>query len=178
MPDWYPSDYYIQPHYSTMPEYLRIADVFAPGLAPQGAGLWRKARDQALAKWNPVGFGWRVREDREPYLGNRVTLNMEYINYRIGGWACFECDPAEPHDPCEATCPNAMAWVHVDDETWEDAFDSGYLGTLRYVLCHEIGHVLGFGHGGTGIMSATYKQSLTPNAEEIAAARAYWGPDG
>ena len=57
--DWYPGEYYIQPHYSTMPSYLRVEDVFAPTLGPRKRRFWTKARDQALSEVDtrrlPVG---------------------------------------------------------------------------------------------------------------------------
>jgi hypothetical protein len=43
---------------------------------------------------------------------------------------------------------------------------------LSRIICHEIGHNLGFGHGGTGVM--TYDVEAWVSLEEIDAARAYW----
>ena len=150
-----------------MPSYLRVEDVFAPTLGPRKRHFWTKARDQALAKWAPVGFRWETIDAITPYADDRVTLDIEAVPPGIGGWAAFE------YPPCLEELPGC-AWVHVDDETWNDAWSSRYPGNLRSVLTHEFGHSLGFGHGGDGVM-AVPRVSNTPNAEEITAAKGYWG---
>ena len=119
--DWYPGEYYIRPHYSTMPSYLRVEDVFAPTLGPRKRRFWTKARDQALAKWSPVGFRWETIDAVEPYAEDRVTLGHRGrpAGYRwVGGVRV----------PAVSRGLAGCGWVHVDDETWNDAWSSRYPG--------------------------------------------------
>ena len=39
------------------------------------------------------------------------------------------------------------------------------------IIAHEVGHALGFGHGGTGVMMGAFR----PNTQEKALAAAYYG---
>ena len=167
MASWYPANHYIKPHYRTMPEFLRIEDMVAPTLATRERKLWRTARDRALGQWLPVGFEIRARDARRPYGGNRVTLNIADNENDIGGMHCFEeCPPCDGKSGCD--------WIHVDQDVWTHAMLGGDTRYLRYVIAHEFGHSLGFGHGGSGIMDATPYHPLV-NDEEIAAAKGYWG---
>lgn len=168
---WWPQNYYIQPHYKTMPEYLRVEDIFAKTIKylPHRR-LWRKARDIALIRWAPV-INWVTSERKTGYRNQRITLTVEDIQPGIGGWAGFEVDPLNPHDPTDC-CPG-MAWVHVDLDTWKQTTGSLTAGPLAYVITHELGHTLGFGHGGTGVM-AVPRITAVPNSEEIKLAKEYW----
>lgn len=168
---WWPQNYYIQPHYKTMPEYLRVEDIFAHAIVGDSAlKLWRKARNIALSRWSPV-INWVTTERLNGYRNQRITLNVEQIQTGIGGWSAFEVDPLNPHDPTDC-CPG-MAWVHIDEDEWLKARASRVPGELAYTMTHEIGHVLGFGHGGTGVM-AVPRVTAQPNEEEITLAKDYW----
>jgi hypothetical protein len=167
VPDWYPEAYYIQPHYSTMPGYLRVEDAFAPTLTLGQRRFWCKARDRALARWYGLGIDIRVSDVVGGYKADRVTLGVEQIQTGIGGWAAFEYPPCPPG-------VEGCAWVHVDQDEWEDAWSARYAAPIRNVIVHEFGHSLGFGHGGDGVM-AVPRVSNYPNDEEITAAKDYWG---
>jgi hypothetical protein len=168
---WHPQNYYIQPHYRTMPEYLRIEDTFAPTLGLKKGRLWRRARNVAVLRWAPA-VEFRVRERQTGYRNQRITLATEDIQPGIGGWTAFEVDPEPPHDGIDYA--PGMAWVHVDLETVSGAFAGNVTGPLAYVMTHELGHALGFGHGGTGVM-AVPQMETSPSTEELELARDYWG---
>ena len=164
---WYPDSYYIQPHYSTMPSYLRVEDVFAPTLGPRKRRFWTKARDQALAKWSPVGFRWETIDAITPYdrgPGDAGHRGCPTGDRRVGGVRV----PAVSRGS-----PRLRLGPHRRRDV-ERRLVLEISGNLRSVLTHEFGHSLGFGHGGDGVM-AVPRVSNTPNAEEIAAAKTYWG---
>jgi hypothetical protein len=83
------------------------------------------------------------------------------------GLHCFEvCPPIVPGT-------TGADWILIDREAFEQFFKSNVTIELRYIIAHEFGHSLGFGHGGNGIMDETPSHAVV-NAEEIAAAREYW----
>ena len=164
MPEpWYPASYYIQPE-SVYP--FRSLEAFAR----RRKAYWDAAWTRALQRWSPVeleltytpGPGWR----------DALQTSVEVIDVPpgIGAWTAYYPEPpnVEPDS----------AFVQVDITTWRDALTARNIGPLTKAITHEVGHILGFGHGGDGIMSQNlWSLSINaPNAEEIAAARAYWLP--
>lgn len=166
---WYPSEYYIQPHYKTMPERIRFEDTIAPRLTPRRLDFWRRAREVGLAEWAALGVRFVVRE-RTEYANapNRVTLAFAGdVPPNLGAWHWFE-------DPSVGPVGDGHDWIHFLPAWFESAFQSRVLGPTVYRVAHEFGHSLGFGHGGVGIMDQTPDHARV-NEEELAAARAYWG---
>jgi len=162
---WYPENYYIQPHYSTIPD-LRIVDAVRPTLHNARRKFWLKARNAAFAQWAPVGLRFLI-TNKGPYKANRVTLALADPQTGLDAGHCFEaCLPCQPG-------VTACDWIHITPEAFERAFLSRINTHLKYLIAHEFGHSLGFGHGGDGIMDQTpYHAMVSP--EEIDAAKAYW----
>ena len=160
---WYPDSYYIQPEsvypFRSLEDFSRRRKTY-----------WDAAWTRALQRWSPVGLpltytpgpGWR----------DAFQTSVEVIDVPpgIGAWTAYYPEPpnVEPDS----------AFVQVDITTWRDALASRNIGPLTKFITHEVGHVLGFGHGGTGVMGiGTFgPMSASPNEEEIEAARAYWLP--
>ena len=170
MPGWYPGEYQaypsLPPHYSTMPSYLRVVDRIKPQLIDKRRDVWLAARDRGLAQWAPVGFKIRIKSIGD-YDANRVTLNFaEDVDPRLGAWHCFEA--------CAPCSKPGCDWIHILPSAFEALYLSGFTARLQYWVAHEFGHSLGFGHGGDGIMDQTPEHAQV-NAEEIAAAKTYWG---
>ena len=173
---WYPDNYYTtpKPHYKTMPDFLRLEDLFSLTLEPDAQHFWRKQRNVALEQWKPA-INIKIRE--QPfgfgYRRHRVTLDVQQNVNDLGGLACFGCDPFTG-DECRPCAKRGIGWIKVDTDVWTQAWTARNGTYLRYIIAHEFGHTLGFQHGGTGIMDATPYHAQV-NAEEIQAAKAYWG---
>ena len=162
MTDWYPENYYIQPHYASVPT-INYWDQEA--FTKRKRRYWDAAWTRALQRWSPVGLDlvWRPGPLGCPEPG--ITCEVIDVPEGIGGWTQFN-EPPE------------CGFVQIDITTWRNALTSRVIADLTEKLTHEIGHSLGFGHGGMGIMAFPSVGAIWPNAEEIAAARAYWGTDG
>lgn len=161
---WYPVSYYIQPAYSTFPT-IRVQDCYAGFFKPRRQRFWRRSREAALAMWAAGGITFDVTESDEPYLCDRITLVPGDVPDPIAGWAAFE------YPPCDEGC-EGCAWTQLDLEMVRSLIAGRNFGYLRYLIGHEVGHNLGFGHGGTGIMAGEWGSRV--NEEELAALRAYW----
>lgn len=174
MKDWYPGAYVpdpeYPPHYTTMPAYLRIEDAVRPKF-PVGSRrerFWTRSRDAAFAEWAGVGIKFHLTETTEPYKDNRVSLVLSatLVPPTVPAWHCFECNECEDIDGCD--------WIQVNRLKFLQFFIARNQKQMTYLIAHEFGHSLGFGHGGDGIMSED-PHAAKVNAEEIAAAKAYWG---
>jgi hypothetical protein len=191
-PSWYPSEHtytgdtdgqMVLPHYLYMPDHIQVYDaaVLVAGWTYRQRKLWRKARNAALARW---GYPWVAKELKdatyETYKPQGITLRP-YIpdpGYGANSYGGFGLAPIErpatsEYDEHAWSAGKGFALIHPNE--LKQAFDGRVTGRLTGVICHEIGHALGFGHGGTGIMWSTVDPPYYPNAEELAALEAYWG---
>ena len=156
---WYPDSYYIQPHYATAPT-INYWDL--ESFIGRKRRYWDSAWTRALQRWAPVGLDLQYHPGPMPCPWPGVDVSVVDVPPGIGAWAQFN-EPPE------------CGFVQVDITTWRQAVLGRNIGYLTQAITHEVGHTLGFGHGGTGIMAAPLT-AIAPNAEEIAAARAYWLP--
>lgn len=168
-PSWYPSEYYIQPHYTTMPAYLRFEDAIAPALEGKRLAFWRRCRTAGLAQWAELGVEFRIKErtSRMNYP-NRVTLEFaDDVPPQLGAWHYFE-------DPAVGPVGDGHDWIHFLRSYFEQQYQAARSAQpIVYRVAHEFGHSLGFGHGGDGIMDQTpYHPLVSP--EELVAAKDYW----
>jgi hypothetical protein len=155
--DWYPESYYIQPHYASAPSiFYWDQELFER----RKRRYWDAAWTRALQRWEPVGLDLQYVPETADVAVPCIKCSVVDIPPGIGAWTQFN-EPPE------------CGFIQVDVTTWQSALTSRTIGPLTRVITHEVGHSLGFGHGGTGIM-ATAPLVNGPNAEEIAAAKAYW----
>jgi len=158
VPDWYPSAYYIQPHYASAPT-INFWDQEA--FTARKRKYWNAAWTRALQRWAPVGLELVFHPGPIGCPEPGVTCEVFDVPPGIGAWTQFN-EPPE------------CGFIQVDITTWRNAVLGRNLGPLTGVITHEVGHALGFGHGGTGVMAVPLTGAVWPNAEEIAAAKDYW----
>ena len=156
---WYPSEYYIQPHFESYP-IIHFWD--KESFTGRQRKYWNSAWKRALQRWEPVGLDLVFHPGPGPCWEPGVTAEVIDVPPGIGAWAQYN-----PPPDC--------GFIQVDITTWQNAVRARHIGYLTEVINHEVGHTLGFGHGGMGIMSYDPNKTPYPNAEEIAAAKAYWG---
>ena len=188
--DWYPANHTytgdtdgrpVKPHYLTMPDRIRVWD---PAVRTQGwtrfqRKLWRQARTAALSRW---GYPFEVVEKKNPavYLPEGITLrpftpNPEYGKNSYGGFGLEPILHPETSDYDEYAWNMGKGFALIYPTVVTNAFAARVTGVLTGTMGHEIGHALGFGHGGTGIMESVLNPPYYPNLEELNALEAYWG---
>ncbi len=159
---WWPENYYIQPQ-ELMPFYSLEA------FTRRRRKYWDAAWTRALQRWAPVGLPLVYHGGLHERTPGHVSVEVIDVPPGIGGWAAYYPEP-----------PNVApysAFIQIDITTWQNAVKSRSIADLTKKATHEVGHILGFGHGGTGVMGIGPfgPKASSPNEEEIAAARAYWG---
>jgi hypothetical protein len=160
------------PDYTTIPVY----DGVAPEMGPLKRGWWRRVRDAALADWSRSGLRFAVEEKvydwtqpppdatQDEIAANEKRLMAQFDRRSI----VIKYEPGDGRSQgsytADYTLPDGtvLASPHVGIAT----LMMGRLGTknalrdnrnmTRGIVAHEIGHTLGFGHGGTGVMNIGY----------------------
>jgi hypothetical protein len=155
---WYPENYYIQPYYASYP-VIHFYDL--EDFSGRREDYWNHAWTRALSRWNPVGLSLKF-FPKATCVEPGIVCSVVDVPPGIGAWTEFKEPPS-------------CGFVQIDKTTWRGAVASRDIGYLTDVMTHEVGHVLGFGHGGNGIMASSPPRPKAPNSEEILAAKSYWG---
>ena len=132
---------------------------------------WRKAAEAALARWElPFDMSYRP-EDDQPFVADDGTISSLGVNPLVvpGAIALVRAHFAVASDT--AGWIDQMGGGICLLTPWRGWWGGGDQSQIESVVAHEVGHALGFGHGGNGVMSG----SARVNDEERALASAYYG---
>ena len=164
MSEWYPGD---PANPITGPAYIMhpvvVVDSVALRLKWRTRRRWRLARDLALSEWAPVDFRAIEVLPKEWPPTDLYTLAINLFYGEVGGnsGGYVETNPLFPNSP--------YGYAQVN------AYNGLDKPTMRYLIAHEVGHALGFWHGGDGVMCADpYLFHAHPNAEELSALENYY----
>lgn len=190
---WTPSDHtytgdcagqLVLPHYITMPDRIRIFDraVRNRGWRRAEKKLWRTALSRAAYRW---GYEVEIVELRRElaYRAEGITVDA-YVHTPpygpqggYGGFGLAPIDRPEMSEFDQATWDAGKGFALVHENEVRAMFAGRNTGRVSGVLCHEIGHALGFGHSPDpdDLMYSAPDPPYQPNDDELYELRRYWG---
>lgn len=174
----------VRPHYATMPDRIRLFDraVRIRGWNREQKRLWRTALRRGAERW---GYVVEIIEVRKPlaYRPEGITVDA-YVNTPpygpqggFGGFGLAPIDFPETSEFDQATWDLGKGFALIHENEVNSMFAGRVIGRVAGVLCHEIGHALGFGHSPdpANLMYSAMQPPYYPDPNELAALGAYWG---
>jgi hypothetical protein len=131
---------------------IPVIDTLAPTLTLEHRRIWRQARNDALTNWTTGCVSFSVSTGEVSLASGTITLSRGTEDW--GGW--------------DDVSGGGFA-IFAPWRGWWDDFYAKH--QLKGLIGHEVGHALGFGHGGDGIMVLDTNK---PDATDLALLRSYY----
>jgi hypothetical protein len=161
---WGPGESGVSPAY-TLP--VHVVDTMVGTLRPENRKAWRQARNEALTEWGIPLTVTRMDESALPYLFDDNIGTVGYDGMLIPDAILIvrnRMSVFADQGGYSATVNGGIAVISPWAPWWRPN------GPMTSDIAHEVGHALGFNHGGTGVMMGAEHV----NDEERALAQAYY----
>jgi len=164
---WSPGGDFGSPTYS-LP--IRVVDYTRSTFIGKRRLRWREACDRALDSWELPFALETAPEVEQAYRATSESVSVFSVNPLIFPDAIALVRLHIEESPDSAGWIDEMGGGICLFVAWRGWWEPFPIAEVARIIAHEVGHALGFGHGGNGVMMG----NIHPNLEERALASAYY----